>query len=454
LNSPRPHHLASIRTLIALAVLLVFVTGGAVGIAQGAVGQTAGDVSHQPPQASLQAAAAQGPSLSFGALFTRASYGNLELSYNTLAVETADLNMLLSTNVQCIRIDIGYAPWLTNDQTAINEMSGLVQDIRAAGRCLIIADAASETYRKAPLTWSQFMAAWVPRVSTLAALYHPDYYVVIKEPGWYVPLISDARTNPQFTNESTWFSLTENLTNAVLSVSPSTVVGVAIGANSLTQSNGAFYSQYLNQIQTIPGLSFIGFDIYSQSDQTATQNYLSQNPPSKAVWIPETWSTPNGTAMQGNPSDDAQWIRSMYDFALSYHCSFIIPFYTDDFASYSLVSSPPTDPAQILSLYEQRTPVFSAFESLAAAAGNSSALSSSSSLSSSTGSVSSSTNATETSPSTKTATSSQTTHSSTETAASGGKSFFARKAVIAGIVLLIVLVVAAVGVFMYYRRRR
>ncbi len=326
----------------------------------------------------VQAVPNQNGSLNFAAVFTRASYGNPELSYNTLAVENADLDMLLSTGVKCIRIDIGYAPWLQNNQTAINEITGLVQNIKAAGKCLIVADAASETYRRGgQLPWSQFMAAWGQRVKTIASLYQPDYYVVIKEPGWYVPMVSDATTNPQFQNVSVWLSLTQNLTNAVHSASPSTVVGVAIAANSLSQAQGAFYSEYLNKVQAISGVSFIGFDIYGPNDQKATQAYLSQNPPSKAVWIPETWSTANGSPLNGSPSQDAEWILSMHSFASSINAAFLIPFYTDAFASYSLVANPPTDSATIISLYQQRTPVFSAFQSLIVGGSASSATSSS-----------------------------------------------------------------------------
>jgi len=457
--------------LLALAVLLMFVTSGAAPLFQSAYGQAPSG----SDQLAVGQAAAQSASTNFGVVFARASYGGPETSYNTVAVENADLNMLLSTNVRCIRIDLGYAPWLQNNQTAINEMTGLVQSIRAAGKCLIIADAASETYRKGgQLTWSQFLAAWAPRVSTLAALYHPDYYIVIKEPGWYVPFVSDATTNPQFQSVSVWLSLTQNLTNAVLASSPSTVVGVAIAANSLTQANGKFFSDYLNQVQAIQGVSFIGFDVYGQSDQTATQNYLAQNPPTKAVWIPEAWSTADGAPLGGSPSQDAQWIQSTYNFVQSIHAAFFIPFYTDDFASYSLVGSgAPTNTAEILSLYQQRTPIFSALQTLATSITNASTSTSSSSASSTTtasssaittslttttlpsttassssSSLSSITAQTKTSATTA-ASSSRTTHSSSASTGGGGNGLFSPGVVILELVVL----VGVIGAVFYLRRR-
>jgi hypothetical protein len=356
MNSRRPPGRLRSRTFLGLALLLLSVVSGAAGIAQATEGHSA----------SVQLSAPQGAPPTLGALFARASYAGPETYYNTLAVEDADFNMLLSTGAQCIRVDVGYAPWLDGNQTAINEVTSLVQEIRAAGKCLIIADAASETYRNGgQLPWSEFKVAWVSRVSTLAALYHPDYYEVVKEPGWYVPLVSDAATNPQFLNATDWVGLTQNLTNAVSAASPSTRVGVAIGANSLNGVNAGFYVQYLNQVQAIPGISFIGFDVYEPSDQAATQTYLSANPPSKPVWIPEAWSTGDGSPLNGDPNQDAQWMQSVYSFALSIHAAFLIPFYTDDFASYNLTINPPTDSAEILSLYGLRTPVFYAFQSLA-----------------------------------------------------------------------------------------
>ncbi len=430
LNSRRPRGLLNARMLTVAAVLFLFIASGANATT---ATTTAAAPQSLPGQAQLQAAPTQNSSMTLAAVFSRASYGNPELSYNTIAVEQADLDMLLSTNVKCIRIDIGYAPWLQNNQAVIDEITSLVKAIKAAGRCLIVADAASETYRKGgQLPWSQFMVAWGQRVSTIAASYQPDYYIVVKEPGWYVPMVSDATTNPRFQNVSVWLSLTQNLTNAVHSASPSTVVGVAIAANSLTQAEGAFYSEYLNRAQAIAGISFVGFDIYSQNDQKATQTYLSQNPPSKAVWIPEAWSTANGSAINGSPSQDAEWMLSMYRFASSIDAAFLIPFYSDNFASYTLVADHPTDSAQIISLYQQRTPIFSAFQSLAAT-GTSSVTATQSAAGTNT-----------------TATSLPTTHTSDIGTGTGRNN----TSILRGVILAAIVLIVLGGAFFYFMRRK
>jgi hypothetical protein len=424
-----------LKALFGLVLIAMTVIAGATSIAQKADAQAA-------------------PSMTFGVLFSRASYGNPEASYNTPAVESADLNMLLSTGAQCIRMDIGFQPWLQNDQAAIKEITSLVQDIRSAGKCLIIADAASESYRKGgQIPWSAFKTAWVSRVSTLAALYHPDYYIVVKEPGWYVPMVSDATTNPLFQNINDWLGLTQNLTKAVQAASPNTVIGVAIAANSLVQSNGAFYAQYLNQVQSISGISFIGFDVYGQSDQTATQNYILKNPPSKSVWIPEAWSTATGAPLNGDPNQDAQWMGSLYTFAATIHATFCIPFYTDDFASYNLTVSPTTNSASILSLYGQREPVYSEFHSVLVAAGVTSSTTSSGASTTSSGA---STTSTSEASSVTTSTSSGATSSSVSTVStghtqtsSGGKRGFPLV-----LALILILLIALVAAALFFRREQ
>jgi hypothetical protein len=306
-------------------------------------------------------------SLNFQVFSQRASYGNLEYGFNTLGVEQADLNMLLSTGATCIRIDIGYAPWLQNNETAIAEVGTLVHDIRAAGRCVVIADAASETYRRGgQIPWAEFQQVWIERVNTLASLYHPDYYIVIKEPGWYVDLVSDSRTNPQFQNATVWLNLTSNLAKTVLSVSPGTKVGVSVAADSLAGSNAKFYDQYLEGVTVMQNVSFVGFDIYDVTGFQGTQNYMSQyGAGNKSVWIAEAWSGDGSVIYNASRAQlDSEWMQVLYYFALKIHASSIMPFYTDLFSSYDLTDTFPTNASQITALLQERTLVFHEFQKI------------------------------------------------------------------------------------------
>jgi hypothetical protein len=409
---------------------------------------------------------AQNHSLAFGTLFPRASYGNLQLSYNTAAVQNANLAMLMSSNVKCIRIDIGYAPWLQSNKAPIDEMTSLVQQVKSEGRCLIIADAASETYRGGGrLTWTQFQQVWPQRVSTLASLYHPDYYIVIKEPGWYVPMVSDAATNPDFQNLNKWTNLTQTLASAVISASPNTKVGVALAADSLNGANGQGYISYLNEVKKMTNISFIGYDIYTVTGFNATQSFLTTyGNGSKDVWIAEAWSGDGSFVFDASRAQlDREWMQVLYYFGMQVNATMILPFYTDLLSSYSFNNSSPspTNSAQIVSLYQQRTPVFYELQGVVASGGVASTTTISSTTSSTTSSSSTSSSASTPSSSTSStkltstgglvslSSSSPTAISTTTTAASGGR----LSALVVAFVGLIALIGAGLAI-VFLRRRK
>lgn len=307
-------------------------------------------------------------SLLFGATDMRASYGIP--SYDTLQVQMADVNMLISSNASAIRIDIGYAPWLSNDTAVINEITSVVNALKASGKALIIADASSESYRNGgKLPWTQFQSQWILRVQALASAFHPYAYIVVKEPGWYFPMISDSLTNPAVHNPYDWSNLTASLVHAVKKVSPSTAVGVSVAAYDLYNSSyykgtTSFNVRYLQQVEMIQPLDFIGFDIYDTQGFNGTLKFLSQvGNGGKAVWIAEAWSG-SGQYVY-NPSRaalDSEWMEVLYYFALKINASAILPFYTDIFSSYSWN----TNSTDITGNYSMRQPVFYEYRSLAA----------------------------------------------------------------------------------------
>ena len=304
---------------------------------------------------------AQPGTLTFGVMDPRISYGLP--SYNTQAVQDADLGMLLSTGASCIRTDIGYDPWLLNKASSIALVDNVVGQIRSAPRCLIIADAAAESYRAAPIPWDQFKTAWVQRAQTIAQRYQPDYYIVVKEPRWYIPMISDATTNPQVSDPGQWVALTQTLMSAVTAVSPKTSIGVSVDANTLTTKFGPEYVSFLQGVTTLTGLSFIGFDVYSSSDQSAAQGYLSQyGSGGKGIWVSEAWSASGPSIYNpSNAQSDATWMNSVYQFAVGINAEFLIPFFTDLFASYTW----DTSTSDIVANYNTRQPVFYAYQSIA-----------------------------------------------------------------------------------------
>ena len=298
--------------------------------------------------------------MNFGAVLQTASYDH-ELSNSPLVVN-ADLKMLESSGISSIRIDVGYDPWLSSNLAAISQMNATIRTVKNDGMKLIIADAAAESYRHGgQIPWDQFQAAWIQRVSTLASLYHPDYYVIIKEPGWYVDMVSDSRTNPEFQSVDSWLSLTSKLASAVHSVSSNTKMGVAVASDSLG-SNPELYVPYLLGVEKMTTISFIGFDIYSLSGLTSTAAFLNAHGSGgKSVWIAETWSTDGSTALDPSREQiDASWIQHVCAFAQgSANASMIIPFYTNDFAGYYPSTAIPGP-----SFFSAREPAYYAYKSI------------------------------------------------------------------------------------------
>ena len=291
--------------------------------------------------------------MEYSGQFFRASYGNLWQPFNTADVQSADLQMLLSLGVQQIRIDASFDPWLQNNSQYIAQQTTNVNAIRTAGKKLVIADAGAQSYFNQPLTWAQFKAAWTTRVQTLAQLYQPDYYIVIKEPGWYVPMISDAKTNPLVQSISEWTTLLDTLDNAVKAISPSTQTGIS-------GSWGDQDKTILAAVPPVASCDFIGIDTYNPANNSSISSWITKlgTIPQK-IWIAECWSSTD-PLHASKAQSDATWMLSEGAFATSINASAMNPFYSEPFAMYS----EPTDTATILRNYQNREPVYYAYQNV------------------------------------------------------------------------------------------
>ena len=259
------------------------------------------------------------------------SYDNV-YSYSLSQLEQ-DVSMLKGLGVTQIRIDLGFDPWLSNNQTAIQKDVSIIDYIKSQGLSLVIADASAERYRNFPLPWTDFKVAWASRVHTLAQAFQPSYYLIIKEPGWYVPMVSDSRTNPNFQSALDWLNLTSWLSSAVSSVSPNTKMGVSVCSNCIYK-NSNFYVPLLTELPT--SISFVGFDTYGQGDNVAMQNFLGNySIGGRAIWNAEAWSQSSSSS---DPQTDPNWLAAQYEFDLSKGVFEMMPFYTNDFVAYSTTS--------------------------------------------------------------------------------------------------------------------
>lgn len=309
--------------------------------------------------------------MQFGAPVLSLSYGNIYSNTSTPQVVEENMKMVEQTGGSLVRFDLGYDAWLANDSQTIQQVGDYVQMVNDSGKLLVIADSAAERYRSFPQTWTNFQIQWLQRVKTLASLYHPYAYIVVKEPGWYYPMISDAKYNAAVYNANSWGNLTEALADTVKSVSPDTKVGVAVAAfdlynDSAYQGRVSLSAQYLANVEKIPNVDFVGFDIYDIAGFLGTQRFLSQyGTGGKQVWITEAWSGDqiNLTDPSRAPLDSL-WIQVLYNFALHVNATAVLPFYSNLFASYE---TPPTNVTGMLQFYQQRTPVFYEFQKVIAA---------------------------------------------------------------------------------------
>ena len=306
--------------------------------------------------------------MNFGAPVLRMSYANIYQSYNTAPVINSSLGVIEQTGVNLVRIDMGFDPFLANDTSTIKAFDTYTKWINDSGKQLVLADSSAERYRSYPLTWSNFKQQWYIRDYVLAQRYHPAYFIVVKEPGWYYPMISDESYNPQVFNATDWMVLVQNLVTAVHLASPQTKVGVAVAAIDLYdapayQGRTSFNVQFLQDCEKVQNLSFIGFDIYDIPGFDGTQQFLTQvGTGGKAVWIAEAWSADGTVVTDPTRSTlDANWVRALYYFGLKVHAQTIEPFYTDLFASYG---TPPQDPTSLVQFFQNRTPVFSEFQQI------------------------------------------------------------------------------------------
>ncbi len=290
------------------------------------------------------------------------SYGNIASASENRSGAAADLGMLYDANVTAIRIDLNYGPWIDGNATQISTYDAFVYNISANNKTLIIADAAAEYYRQHQLPWSQFKAAWVQRVAEISARYHPAYYIVVKEPPWYFPMISGSPLLVPF-NASDWANLTAQLAAAVKRASPDTQVGVAVSGDVYHQQRGPLDLQYLEQVEKIQNVSFIGFDVYGPTAWNDTQRFIdTYGAGGKQVWIAETWSSTSTQLFnQSREALDSQWISTVYLFAESLHAQYIVPFFTNLFASYRQTANGTYIPA---SFYQNRTPAFYAYKNI------------------------------------------------------------------------------------------
>ena len=279
-------------------------------------------------------------SVQYGAVSQPLSYWHVQQNYITKEVIDANFKMLEDSGASIIRIDVDYTIFLNQEAQNIAKLDYAINKIKQDGKKVMLADSSAEVYFKSPKSWAEHKVLWKERVKVLTERYNPDYYVVIKEPGWYYNQIWDLHIIRLYDHPEEWIALTTDLTKIVKGINPQTQVAVAVAASQLYHEQGTSILNrvFLCKVDDIP-IDILGFDIYDRWGFEDTERFINDCKPSKEKWILEAWSEDvagDGSNIynSGRENLDVKWVNVIDLFAKKFGFKGVVIFYTDLYAYY------------------------------------------------------------------------------------------------------------------------
>ncbi len=228
-------------------------------------------------------------------------------------IKLKQLQVLEEAGIETVRITLAYDIFLQSNQDRIDDLYTLISRIRDDGKRVMIADGAAELYWNEPMDWDAFSHAFIERVADLAARFQPEYYIVVKEPTWYM---GGRWTSPggmltEMVTVDQWLELTRQLCDAIKAASPGTQRGIAI-ALPFPESQ-----DYLMKADKLEGLDFVGIDIYSHRHIGTVEGYVQKI--TKPKWILESWDGHPDTQIgqRWRTRSAAEWIKMISHYAQS-----------------------------------------------------------------------------------------------------------------------------------------
>ena len=230
--------------------------------------------------------------VNYGATLYTVSYGQIQQT--TLQQAKDEVQLFKNMGITYYSIHINYDPFLFKQSDKIQIFDSIVAEIRNSGGKIHIADSGAESYWNNKLTWEQMKISWRDRVSLIAARYQPDVYTIIKEPAWYLGMIS----NPQAITADESVNLAKELSQIVKSVSPNTKVLFVETASAYVPTESLYSPvkiEILSRLVQDSNLDGVGIDIYGarcgNDDKTPQLTNVVNiiTSAGKEYWIPETW---------------------------------------------------------------------------------------------------------------------------------------------------------------------
>lgn len=181
-------------------------------------------------------------------------------------------------------------PFLTNDTEKIKVYDDIIQQLRNAGKPIVISD----TEFAHSFTWDEFSKLHLEYIEIITRRYSPDYFFVTADPS--SPWVSDntdiidwKSVTPQMVAE-----LTRESCNIVKSISPSSKTGIGVGGSFHRPREGYTiddkpFETYLNEALEIDNLDIWGAYEFTVLGLIRAENdvKLAQRK-GKEVWLLDT----------------------------------------------------------------------------------------------------------------------------------------------------------------------
>jgi len=267
----------------------------------------------------------------YGATLYSVSYGQIQLT--TLQKAKDEVQLMKNMGITYYSIHMSTDPFLFKQYPKIQIFDAVVADIKSAGGKVHIADSGAESYWNNKLTWEQMKTSWRARVSLIAIRYQPDVYTIIKEPAWYLGMIS----NPQAITADEIVNLSKELSQIVKSVSPNTKV-LFVETVTAYVVGGVIYNPILSRIVQDSNLDGVGLDIYG--DDCGVDNNTPKisntvniiKSAGKEYWITETWAFTSSANCTNLSQTEIAWAEHISDYAANNN-AVVEWFYTQRFGS-------------------------------------------------------------------------------------------------------------------------
>lgn len=281
--------------------------------------------------------------LDYGAKVYSISYA--QLGSATWPAVQNELTLLRDMGIKSYALHLNYDPWIQNRPAQITIVDQAVAWIKSNGGSVHIVDACCESLRNNKVTWDQMKQLWIMRITEWTTRYHPDALTTIKEPGYYLSMIS----NPEVLNITDVVSLDAQLTSIVKANSPTTKTVFADNMGGYVPGLPGYNSlnaQMLSSIVQDPNLDVFGIDIYGKDcgndNKTPFLNSTVNIATSagKKVWIAETWGSTAGSLGNCSAQSEINWAQHISEYAVSKNISTVEWFFTQRFYDSSGLATP------------------------------------------------------------------------------------------------------------------